>query len=100
MALSITALSNSDRKSAKTIIKQKTIIQELIDELTSHLHGRLLADAPSRSELYKLQTELVALLNRIYYFSKRIAKVIRHKYASEQSITDQDEEIENKDPEN
>ena len=100
VALSITALSNSDRKSAKTIIKQKTIIQELIDELTSHLHGRLLADAPSRSELYKLQTELVALLNRIYYFSKRIAKVIRHKYASEQSITDQDEEIENKDPEN
>ncbi|EDM25034.1 Na+/phosphate symporter [Lentisphaera araneosa HTCC2155] len=100
VALSITALSNSDRKSAKTIIKQKPIIQELIDELTSHLHGRLLADAPSRTELYKLQTELVALLNRIYYFSKRIAKVIRHKYASEQSITDQDEEIESKDPEN
>ena len=98
--LSIIALSDSDRKSAKKIIKQKTIIQELIDELTSHLHGRLLADAPSRTELYKLQTELVALLNRIYYFSKRIAKVIRHKYASEQSITDQDEDIESKDPEN
>jgi hypothetical protein len=41
-----------------------------------HEAGRLVADEPHRVEAYRLETDLINSLNRIYYFTKRTAREV------------------------
>jgi phosphate:Na+ symporter len=54
----------------------KSQINEEIEAATQHQTQRLVADAPNRLEAYTIEVEYIEKLKRIYYFAKRIAKLV------------------------
>jgi phosphate:Na+ symporter len=92
------ALASNDCEAAQEVIDAKEEIGRLADGLDSHLAERLTADRPNRLETFRLETELVEAFRRIYYFSKRIAKVVvdlkeaDEGVAEEKAIAKTDEE--------
>ncbi|MDH3583596.1 MAG: Na/Pi cotransporter family protein [Phycisphaerae bacterium] len=68
---------------ARRVIDMKPEIQELAANVVEHLAQRLAADEPDRALLYRLETQVVEIIQREYYFAKKIAKeVIRGVEAS------------------
>ena len=74
MEQAILAVAGDDVKVANAVIAAKQEVTALADGLDGHLAQRLTADEPHRLEAFRLETELVEALRRIYYFAKRIAK--------------------------
>ncbi len=70
------AVTDSDPRSALEVIEAKEEINVLVDAAERHLAGRLVAQAPHRLATYRLETELIQNLKRVYYFAKRIAKAV------------------------
>ena len=68
------AITTGDLEAANDVIEAKSVIGHLADGLDSHLTRRLTADEPHRLDTFRLETEMVEALRRIYYFAKRIAK--------------------------
>ena len=56
-------------------------VREAFDELNArsekHLAERLVAQRPHRLVAFRLESEVVEYLKRMYYFAKRIAKLVR-----------------------
>lgn len=68
---------------AQRVIAMKEEVQQLVSEIVEHLGRRLSADAPDRALLYRLESQAVELIQREYYFAKKIAKeVVRETEAS------------------
>jgi phosphate:Na+ symporter len=57
-------------------IDGKSVINELVIEANNHLAKRLVADSPSRFELFELETDIVENLRRIHTYTRRIAKLL------------------------
>jgi phosphate:Na+ symporter len=72
--LSVVALSEADPKDAKRVSRMKREINAKADEIAEHYLNRLTSSDANRVELYRFETDLVANLKRIYYFSKRTAR--------------------------
>ena len=70
------AVASQDRSWALEVLQAKTEINRLAAEAESHLAARLGAPAPHRLAAFRLETELVEALKRIYYFAKRIARLV------------------------
>lgn len=70
------ALASDDAAAAREVIDAKKEVARIADGLDTHLAARLSADEPNRLETFRLETELVEAFRRIYYFSKRIAKIV------------------------
>ena len=80
-AMAVESLEDPER--AHRVIDMKAEIQDLVDEIIEHLAGRLVADDPDRSLLYRLETQAVEIMERRYYFARKIAKeVVREAEAS------------------
>ncbi len=76
------ALEAVDRNSAVTaqvVIDAKPEINRLADALDTHLSQRLVAEEDNRLETYRIETDMVENLRRIYYFAKRMAKAIAER---------------------
>jgi phosphate:Na+ symporter len=68
---------------AREVIAMKPEMQELAAEMVEHLARRLGADAPDRALLYRLESQALELIQRQFYFAKKIAKdVVREFEAS------------------
>ncbi|MBT8137876.1 MAG: Na/Pi cotransporter family protein [Gammaproteobacteria bacterium] len=74
VATSAKAVIDDDRHAAFDVIEAKSDINELVEEAEHHLEQRLTVDAPQRLATYRMETELIENLKRVYYFAKRIAK--------------------------
>lgn len=74
--LTLQALDASDVHMASQVIAAKTTINRLATEAESHLALRLTAEDSDRLALYRIETEIIEYLKRVYYFAKRIAKDI------------------------
>jgi phosphate:Na+ symporter len=72
---SIEALVGSDRSLAEEVENAKEEINALADRAERHLALRLTAEEPERLAVFRLESEMVEYLKRVYYFAKRIAKV-------------------------
>ena len=72
----IDALVSDDRAIAEEILKAKADLNRLTEDAEDHLARRLAANAPNRLHAFRIESELVESLRRIYYFSKRIAKLV------------------------
>lgn len=70
------AVRTSDRELAREVISAKEEIAAATAATHWHLAERLAADEPQRGAAYAIESELVESLKRIYYNTKRIAKVI------------------------
>lgn len=72
----IDALVNDNGESARAVIQSKAHITYLANEAEKHLSHRLVADEPQRIIAFHLESEIIEHLKRMYYFAKRIAKLV------------------------
>ncbi len=70
------ATASGDLAAAQEVIDAKEEINSLTEEAENHLVERLSAAAPQRLAAFRIETELIEALKRIYYFAKRIARLV------------------------
>jgi len=51
-------------------------INQLALAAENHLANRLVAEEPNRLATFRIESEIIEYLKRVYYFAKRIAKVV------------------------
>jgi phosphate:Na+ symporter len=73
--LALVAVTQKDQAAARQVASMKSTIRDLERDAVLHQAERLVADEPSRVENYRLEIDLIANLKRIYYFTRRIARV-------------------------
>jgi phosphate:Na+ symporter len=71
----LVALITSDQYLAEEVMAAKLEINWLANEAERHLARRLTADEPHRLAAFRIESEIIEYLKRVYYFAKRIAKV-------------------------
>ena len=72
--LSLQAVSQRSREAAQAVVDMKKNVAEMAEMASRHEVKRLLADEPQRLETYTLEVDVLKNLNRIYYYSKRMAR--------------------------
>jgi phosphate:Na+ symporter len=72
--LALQAVSQRSEAAARAVVEMKAEVRELVDSANLHEARRLVADEPNRLEAYTLEIDVLKNLERIYYFSKRMAK--------------------------
>jgi len=85
----VRALVENDPAIAREIVDAKIEINRLAANAEYHLSRRLAADEPKRLAVFRLESELMEYLKRMYYFAKRIAKVLEKNKATPPENTDQ-----------
>jgi phosphate:Na+ symporter len=73
---SIQSLVEGNRSLAKEVIGSKKKVNNLAQEAEKHIGLRLTADEPNRVATFQLESEVIEYLKRMYYFAKRIAKLV------------------------
>ncbi len=73
---SVRALVEHDPSIAAEVLHAKPEINRLAADAEEHLSRRLGADEPKRLVAFRLESEIMEYLKRMYYFAKRIAKVV------------------------
>ena len=79
----IDALVEGNVGFATEVTNAKAEINSLSREAEKHLSRRLSADEPDRLAAFRLESEILEYLKRMYYFGKRIAKLVDAGNASE-----------------
>lgn len=72
----VRALVRNDLQIANEVTAAKDEINHLAAAAELHLSRRLAADEPNRLAAFRLESELIEYLKRMYYFAKRIAKIV------------------------
>jgi phosphate:Na+ symporter len=54
----------------------KPEVNKHASNVLAHLGQRVVADEPNRVVAYRIESDAVEILQRLYYFSKRIAKSV------------------------
>jgi len=73
---SVKAIIDSDKIIAAKVEGAKPEINRLAFAVETHLASRLTAREPHRLVAFRLESELIEYLKRVYYFAKRIAKLV------------------------
>jgi len=73
--LAMMALTQKNADAARRVGNMKKQINSMERSAAAHEATRLIADAPDRIAHYRFEIDVIAILKRIYYFSKRIARV-------------------------
>ncbi len=73
---SLRAIANRDAGHAEAVIRLKDEITSLADNAEAHLLGRLAANQPRRTQTFRVETDLIESYRRLYYFAKRLAKLV------------------------
>ena len=74
--MAIKALTDFDTTMAKKVVEAKPVIGSLADKADSHLSQRVTASDANRIILFRIETDMIEYLKRVYYFAKRIAKLV------------------------
>jgi phosphate:Na+ symporter len=72
--LAMLALTQKNADAARRAGNMKKHINSLERAAGAHQQGRLVADEPNRVEVYRLETDIIRTLKRVYYFTKRMAR--------------------------
>ena len=81
--LALQALDASDSEMAKMVTEAKGVVNQLALDAENHLTRRLAAEESDRLTLFKMESEIIEYLKRVYYFAKRIAKSITDEQNAE-----------------
>ena len=73
--LALVAVTQKDQAAAHQVSAMKSTIRDLERDAVLHQAERLVVDEPNRVANYRLEIDLIANLKRIYYFTRRIARV-------------------------
>ena len=69
------ALTQKNESAAQQVEAMKKEVKSLERAASLHEAERLMADAPNRVALYRFEVDVLANLKRIFYFSRRIARL-------------------------
>jgi phosphate:Na+ symporter len=86
----IRALVDQDVEVAIDVTEAKTEVNRLVANAEEHLSRRLAASAPNRLVAYRLESEIMEHLKRMYYFAKRVARLATHN-GDQESVTASDD---------
>lgn len=78
----VRSMVDEDPKAAVEVADAKAEIKRLADAADAHLLERLAAAEPDRMTVFRIESDLVENLKRIYYFAKRIARVVTEESES------------------
>jgi phosphate:Na+ symporter len=70
------AVDRRDPSMAMQVIDAKEDVNRIADEMSGRLVQRLIAEDPHRTLTYHIESQLIEHFKRIYYFAKRIAKLV------------------------
>ncbi len=70
------AVDRGDESLAREVIDAKDELNRIADQISSRLVERLIAEDPHRTSTYRVESQLVENYQRIFYFTKRIAKLV------------------------
>jgi phosphate:Na+ symporter len=70
------ALMENDPQAAREVIAMKGEINRLVEAASRHQAERLVVDEPNRLAAYQVEIDVIEKLKRIYYFAKRMARVV------------------------
>ena len=70
------AIETSNVSLAREVIQAKEEVNEIADRIDERLVARLIAEDPHRTSTYRLESQLIEHYKRLYYFAKRIAKLV------------------------
>ena len=73
--ITTTALATDNPEAAQRTIDMKPEINARAAEARGHQLERLTADEPQRFEAYRIESDIIEDLKRIYYYAKRAARV-------------------------
>jgi phosphate:Na+ symporter len=73
--LAMMALTQKNADAARRVGNMKKRINSMERSAAAHEASRLVADAPDRIAHYRFEIDVIAMLKRVYYFSRRIARV-------------------------
>ena len=73
---SLDVISKGDSTRATEVVTAKSEINQLASVAESHLVNRLTAEEVNRFTLYRIESEIIEYLKRVYYFAKRINRTI------------------------
>ena len=73
--LALIAVTQKDQSAARRVSGMKSDIRELDRAAAIHQAERLVADRPNRIATYRFETDVLTNLKRIFYFTRRIARV-------------------------
>jgi phosphate:Na+ symporter len=73
--IAVAAVGQSNPEAAQRAIKMKAKITERTVEAQTHQVERLGVDEPLRLEAYKVESDIIEDLKRVYYYAKRAARV-------------------------
>ncbi len=74
--LAVQALVENNAQRAQQVLDEKQHVNDFATKLENHLTQRLAANEPNRLQTFRLETEMIDYLKRVFYFSKRIAKLV------------------------
>lgn len=72
----IHALIERDAGAARQVVDAKSEINRLAAVAEAHVIKRLAAAEPNRRDAFRIESDVIENLKRIYYFAKRIARVV------------------------
>lgn len=79
------AIKSQDQRAAQEVVAMKREIYNLIETAELHEAQRLIANEPDRLVHYGLEMEIIEKIKRVYYLSRRIAKMmLPHEIAVKQ----------------
>jgi phosphate:Na+ symporter len=73
--LAMLALTQKNADAARQVARMKKQVNSLERSALAHEASRLVADAPDRFQTYRIEIEVINTLKRVFYFSKRIARL-------------------------
>jgi phosphate:Na+ symporter len=79
----VTALVGDDSAIAEEVMNAKKEFSKLARTAETHLARRLAADEPERLATFRLESEITEYLKRMYYFARRIAKLVDRQPSQE-----------------
>ncbi len=69
------AVTRDDREAAREVVRAKNRINGLAADIERHIARRMAADAPHRRLTWQIESEILENLKRVYYFTRRIARL-------------------------
>jgi phosphate:Na+ symporter len=70
------AVDRRDPSLALQVIEAKEDVNRIADQMSERLVQRLIAEDPHRTSTFHIESQLIEHFKRIYYFAKRVAKLI------------------------
>ena len=72
----VRSVADKDAALAGRVVELKSDVQQQVNDIVEHLADRFRADEPDRALLYRVESQAVELVDRMYFFARRIANTV------------------------